>query len=186
MCSARLGDPSPKKKGFLSGNPFRYFETVGFFCMLIFRYGWGQPVPTAPVYYKDRRRGILITYITPSVVNLLVGIITAALMRLFSVLSSPLLVSPAGWPRSAVGIGLTVMQLFASCNIGLALFNIIPVYPLDGAKILQLFLKPDLAVRMNHYEKIFQIILLLLMALGAIHYVIEPITNAIIGLIWMG
>ncbi len=56
MCSARQGDPTPKAKGFLCGNPFKYFEPIGFFLMIMFGFGWGRPVPTSALYYKDRRK----------------------------------------------------------------------------------------------------------------------------------
>ncbi|MDR1664273.1 MAG: site-2 protease family protein [Clostridiales bacterium] len=210
-CSARLGDPSPKNKGFLSGNPLRYFEPVGFFCVLIFGYGWGQPVPTSPLYYKDRRRGVLITHIVPSVINLLVGLITAAAVRIITVvfpsvfgalpqdggLTVSFLNNIGGafgylgqfegvtFGAAAAFAGVAVLHTFSAVNIGLALFNIIPVYPLDGAKVLQLFLKPNLSVQMTHYEKIFQVILLLLLGMGLIRSVLQPVTDLILRLVWL-
>lgn len=187
LCSTRLGDPTPKKKGFLSGNPLRYFEPVGFFCILLFGYGWGQPVPTSPLYYKDRRRGVLITYITPSVVNLLVGLIAAVSVGLLNKGLSPLMyaASTPDWAANAVYYLLQSLLLFARCNIGLAIFNILPVCPLDGAKILPLFFKPDWAFRFNQYEKLLQVALLLLMGFGLIGQLIDPLIDLLMRVSWI-
>jgi Zn-dependent protease len=183
MCSARQGDPTPKRNGFLSHNPLKYFEVVGFFCMLIFNgYGWGQPVPTTPMYYKNRRNGVLITYITPSVVNLLTGIIAAALAGLIGNVVFSYIYTPQipDWLFGVMYYSTQTLILFARCNITLALFNILPVFPLDGLKILQLYIKPDWAIRVTQYEKIFQIILLILLGLGIIGRVFDPIANGIV------
>ncbi|MCL2708801.1 MAG: site-2 protease family protein [Defluviitaleaceae bacterium] len=179
LCTSKLGDPTPKNKGFLKGNPFRYFEAVGFICILIFGYGWGQPVPTSPVSYRDRKRGTLVTYITPSVVNLLVGVIAAASGKLFGTFY------PMG-PDGAIAVFfVNALYLFAKVNISLALFNIIPVYPLDGAKVLSLFLKPDLAIKMNHYEKILQVILILLLGFGLVGRAFDPLVDSLIKAVWL-
>jgi Zn-dependent protease len=77
-------------------------------------------------------------------------------------------------------IGYYVLIFTARCNISLALFNIIPVYPLDGAKILSVFLRPNTALKMAASEKIYQLILMLLMFLGVVSWAITPVCSAII------
>ena len=186
MASVKLGDPTPKKQGFLSGNPLKYFELIGFICMMIFGYGWGQPVPTSPVYYKDRKRGVMLAYITPALVNLIVGIITLAFLRLmWGVMEIFVVEIGAGGVFAVIaGAFFDILTLFAKCNIGLALFNIIPVHPLDGSKILALFLKPDWAIKMNIYEKFLQIFLLVMLALGLIGALFDPLVYLIMDAIW--
>ncbi len=156
LCSAGQGDPTPKAKGFLSGNPLKYFEPVGFIMTLLIGFGWGQPVPVSPLYYRDRRKGVLITFITPSVVNLLIGIAAAAAARL--ILSIAI---PAGGGQ-AVMIAFNLLLSFSHINLGLAVYNLIPVYPMDCSRVLQLFLSPSAVVAYNRNEKILQAVLLLL------------------------
>jgi Zn-dependent protease len=175
LCSARQGDPTPKNKGFLRGNPLKYFEPVGFFLMLMFGYGWGQPVHTSPLYYKDRRMGVILTYTIPSVVNLLLGI---AVIALITILDKVL-------PYTVVfEHTLLALYQFGRLNIGMAFFNLIPVYPLDGARVLQLFLPSQHVVSMNRYEKVFQVVLLITLFFGWLQgYFLEPLTSAVVNVV---
>jgi Zn-dependent protease len=180
LCSAGQGDPTPKNKGFLSGNPLKYFEPVGFFLILMFGYGWGQPVPTSPLYYKDRRRGVVITYVVPSVVNLLVGVAAAAI---FNILRSVVPYAP-GIGYEVFVHAMNILSSFARINVGMAFFNLIPVYPLDCARVLQLFLPPQTMSSMNRYEKVFQVVLLITLVFGwAQQFFLEPLTNLVINLV---
>jgi hypothetical protein len=61
--SNKLGDPLPKARGRLTLNPLNHFEPLGFICMVLTGYGWGKPVSTAAIYYKDRKKGTMLTYI---------------------------------------------------------------------------------------------------------------------------
>jgi Zn-dependent protease len=180
LCSARQGDPTPKSKGFLRGNPLKYFEPVGFFLMLMFGYGWGQPVPTSPLYYKDRRRGVILTYTIPSVVNLLLGI---AVIALYTILSR-VVPGSAGTGYTVFYHAMQVLSAFGVLNIGMAFFNLIPVYPLDGARVLQLFLPSQYVISMNRYEKIFQVVLLITLFFGWLQsYFLGPLTGVVVNLI---
>ncbi|MDR0273622.1 MAG: site-2 protease family protein, partial [Clostridiales bacterium] len=193
-----LGDRNPKKNGFLTFNPFRYFEPVGFFLMMAFNVGWGQPVPTSPFYYKNKRAGIALTYLTPIIVNLLVGMITIFLLSLFSdyefrsfldwisvneIRMSLFLMSfsTAELSTKVIIALITAGYFFGMLNISLALFNLIPIAPLAMSKIIHIFISPEASMRMNHYEKPMQIILILLLIFGLHSAIIFPITEFIIG-----
>jgi Zn-dependent protease len=166
------GDPTPRNHGLVTFNPFKFFEPVGFMIMLYSGgFGWGQPVPTASLHYKNRRKGTLITYITPSAVNLLIGIISVAVLSLID--------------NGSVGAHLWILYNFAKCNILLALFNLLPVHPLDMSKILHLFVRPDTLVKLNHYEKPMQIILILALVFGLVGAVFHPAWNFIARMAWI-
>ena len=177
VVSTCLGDPTPKQKGFLSFNPFRYFELIGFILMLMFRMGWGQPVPTSPYYYKNRRRDTIIVNTVPSIANIVVGVLT---IWLLNAITQPLSQAISSL-RVYVAIVFTLLN-FAISNIALAVFNLIPIYPLDGAKILQLFMRPDQIVRMNHSEKMLQMLLIFMMLFGFLGMMLGPIVNLILAL----
>ena len=184
VTSTALGDRTPKEKGFKIFNPFKFFEPLGFFLILAFRFGWGNPVPTSPVYYKNRNRGILLTNILPSFVNLLIGVLAIMLAR---AIDAPLsdwgaiqYLQGSIWGREfARGIIRSVF-FFGSINIGLAFFNFIPVHPLDMHKIMLNFAGPDTVQRLNHYEKPMQVILILLLVFGLINWILGPIRDGII------
>jgi len=160
-CSTILGDPTPKNHGLLSGKIFRYIEPIGFILTLYAGFGWGRPTPTSPLYYKDRKQGVFITFLTPSLVNLLIGLMTGLLLAL--VYFHPFVSS--------------FLHVFARVNIGVALFNMIPVPPLDAAKLLQVVLSPNAVVKMTQNEKILQVALMLLVLLGVIGRVINPVIS---------
>jgi Zn-dependent protease len=182
--SARLGDLTPEKQGFLSGSPFKYFEIIGFVLMLMFGFGWGQVVPTSALHYKDRQKGILLTHITPSVVSLLAGVIAALLYAvLFSYLGYRVFTADTPyWMISTARALLNMLNGFARLSVGMAFFALIPVHPLNGARILQLYLTPELVAKMNQYEKIFQIILIIAMVLGFVGILINPLIHTIVSI----
>jgi len=183
-CSTRLGDPTPKKSGLMSGNPLKYLEPIGFIVTVIFGFGWGRPTPTSPIYYKDRQKGILITYVTPSLVNLFVGLLVALCAGIFNVTASQLLL---GAPTAAYTVTVWLhlfLIVFARISIGIAIFNMIPVPPLDAAKILQASLSPNAAIKMTQNEKILQLALIMLVLIGVINSIIDPITNLLVNVAW--
>ena len=189
IVSTLQGDPTPRDKGFLTGNPLKFFEPVGFFLMLLRGVGWGQPVPTASLHYKNRRQGTLITYITPSVVNLVIGMLTIALVSLMAGVSVEAFVVVRQAHMNQLGDIHFMMMMFlfafAQCNVWLALFNLIPVHPLDSSVILRMFAKPDTLVKLNHYEKPMQIILMLALVLGVVHMLFNPLWITILRMAWL-
>lgn len=147
LVSSSLGDPLPKRDRRVTLNPLKHIEPVGLFLMVFFTVGWGKPVETTSLYYKNRKRDTLITYILPSIANILAGIIFASIYFIIGMPWSP--------------ISLLLIQI-AILNIHLALFNIIPIPPLDGAKVLNIFMNPNNVVRMASKEKLYQILLVFL------------------------
>lgn len=172
-CSTKLGDPTPKHHGLLQGNPLKYIEPVGFILTVIMGFGWGRPTPTSPIYYKDRVKGVLITFITPSLINLIIGLATVIFIGLLDEAFGFLL---SGIPR-------LLLMSFARVNIAVALFNMIPVPPLDAAKILQVLLSPNAAVKMTQNEKILQVVLMFLILLQVVSGVINPIVNTLVSVV---
>ena len=197
LVSTMLGDPTPRKNGFLTFNPLRYFEPIGFMFVILFGYGWGRPVPTAALHYKNRRHGVILTYMIPVLVSLLLGVASIAgvaliitrmdgpvhhsqVIRLFRVLTLYF----NSWTTDVSLIFVVVLANFALVNLNLALINLIPVYPMAANKLLLTFGRPDTIAKVNHYEKPMQIVLVLLLAFGIILGIFWPITSRIIIFSW--
>jgi Zn-dependent protease len=157
--SASLGDPTPKKNGFITFNPFKFFEPIGFIMMMGLQVGWGQPVTTSPFYYKDKRRGILLTYVTPMVVNLCIGMLAVFFANFFS------------------GVSYWIVYHFGYLNIRLAVFNLIPIYPMAMSRLIQIFVSPETFMQLNHREKYLQILLFFLIIFGALEMFMVPVTG---------
>jgi len=179
--SAMLGDPTPKKYGFLTSNPFKFIEPIGFLFLFIFHYGWGKHVPTSPLYYKNRRNGIILTHVIPMFVNLSVGLLVLGVWRIifntidFENMAVPYIV----WEFTDQSV-----RYFGWINIGNAVFNLLPVHPLAGSKLITLFVSQNVNVKMHHYEKHLQLVLLFLLFFGFIGQIFGPMQTFLASLVW--
>ena len=193
VCSSLQGDPTPRNTGRLTLNPFKYFDPIGFIFVLHFGFGWGNPTPTAALHYRNRQRGVLVTYLVPVLVNLLLGIGAVAVvaimtsvtdLRMDGYLAFWAYISTSIFTTDIYILTMIILSHFAFINICMAFFNLIPVFPLAANKILLQFSRPDTIARLNHYEKPMQIILILLLAFGIITQVFTPLAMHIVRLVW--
>ena len=157
LVSTILGDNVPKNTGRLTLNPIKHFEPIGFLCIVMGQgYGWGKPTQTSSINYKNKKWGTVITYSLPSVANVVVGY---AMIML--------------WANTTGDMRLLFAHV-GLVNLRMAFFNLIPIYPLDGAKVLSAFLSPQKAMAMAQYEKILQMLLLILIITGLADRLISP------------
>jgi len=167
--SWRLGDNNPKLDKRITLNPLRHIDLVGALCIIFFTFGWGKPVSTSPMFYANRRKATWIVYGLPSVVNLVVGFI-------FGI--SAFLIGFAPMPEMVLNVVVGVVYQLAVVNMAMFLFNIIPIYPLSGAKIFSLYLNAEARVRMARYERWFQLFLVMFIILGFAEMMFMPIITA--------
>lgn len=152
LTSYILGDKEIKNTKQLSLNPFKYFEPIGFLFMLVFGYGWGNPVNINSTYYKNRNKGIIITYTMPIIAHIIFAIIFFNLQFIWS--------------------GFLILAHF---NLSLAIFNLIPVYPLCGEKILKHSLAPNIVMKYTQFENLIRILVFLLIAMGPLKSILDKI-----------
>ena len=181
-CSHAMGDPLPRQKGRLTLNPFKHVEPIGAILIFISGFGWAQPVTTSPGYYKDMRRGILITYTMPIISNLL---ITLLCMVGLTFMSAP---PPVGSFVFVSGSQLAALALYsflaftAVINFKMAVFNLLPVYPFCGARLLSLMVKPSRLMGLLRHETIALLILTVLAAIGFMNYIVNPLVTLVTGI----
>ena len=153
-----LGDPNPKHDGRLSLNPLKHLDLVGTICLLVFHFGWAKPVQVNPNYYKNQKLGMVLTALAGPVMNFLIAIIAVAIV-LFLVTTT----------TSTTGITYYLLNVFkytAIISIGLGVFNLIPIPPLDGSKVLFSFLPESVYFSYMKYERYGMLILFALLAFG--------------------
>ena len=167
LAAYKLGDTTAKDAGRLTLNPLRHLDPMGLLMMLVFHVGWAKPVPVNMFCFRRPKRDMAITALAGPASNV---IITVVFLALYGALFLPL-------RQSAVGqYVLEMIQLTARISLGLAIFNLIPVPPLDGSKIL-LSLLPDRGyLTVLRYERYGSLLLFALMALGVLG---TPLTAAI-------
>lgn len=168
-----LGDNTPKEKGFLSINPVKQLEPVGFILYVFFGYGWTNSVEVRSGNFKNRKQGTIVTYITP----ILICILIAELIHLICNVSGG--VSPS--LNSVSGVALSFSYTISTMLIKLSVFNIIPVYPLWGSYILKACLSPNAAIAYAQKERIIQIIIVFMVLLSVGTGILDNITALLLG-----
>jgi len=157
LTAYRLGDATAKNMGRLTLNPLKHIDIFGLLMMLIFRFGWAKPVPVDMRNFKKPRIGMAITAIAGPVSNV---ILASLVLFIFGLLFAPL----GGLKdRNNIGIALSLIQRTAYLSVALAIFNLIPIPPLDGSKVLFSFLSDKMYYQLMRYERFGFIVLLIIL-----------------------
>ena len=176
----RLGDPTARNLGRLTLNPIKHLDPIGFLCMVLAGFGWAKPVPVNSRYFKKPRRDMALTSLAGPISNLLLAIVFLLLLRFvgFGVL----------WTRTyssefTARMAYFLVLLFyygVSMNVTLAVFNLLPIPPLDGSRILFLLLPPRLYFKIAPYERYIAIGVMLLLLLGPLSWLIDFVCSLIL------
>lgn len=161
----QLGDPTPRYQGRLTLNPFAHLDPIGFLLLLVTHFGWAKPVQVNPLNFRgDRHKGMVLVASAGPLMNLLVAF-TATLIRNLAI--------PEGTvPNYYIS---EILNGIIFINIYLALFNLIPIPPLDGSKILAgLFPSSELVYQLERYG-VF--ILIFLIFTNIVSLVLSPIAS---------
>ena len=153
-----LGDPTAKRAGRLTLNPLRHIDIGGLLMMALFRFGWAKPVPVDMRYFKKPKQGMALTALAGPVSNFLLALLLLLIAR-----GEFLRAVTTG---SFSGTWFSFLVDTASLSVGLGLFNLVPIPPLDGSKVLAVLL-PDRAYNwLMRYERFGMLVLLVVISVG--------------------
>lgn len=146
----KLGDNTAKSMGRLSLNPLKHLDVFGVLCMVFFHFGWAKPVPIDPRNFKNPRRGFALTALAGPLTNLVLGFCSAFLYLLCLSTFKPSDASFLFYLQLNI---INFLYYFFIVNIGLGVFNLIPIPPFDGSRILNVILPERLYFKVMKYEK---------------------------------
>lgn len=173
-----LGDKTAKNSGRLSLNPIQHMDPLGLLCMILFGFGWAKPVPVNPYFFKKRKLGMALVSIAGPVSNLLMAVLSLSIILVISLLDT------GAHAFNFLNVIVEFLFVFAILNIGLAVFNLIPVPPLDGSKILFSLLPRRAYGFILRYERYGMFLLLVLVNVpfftDFLTYIRESVFNGII------
>ncbi len=148
----KLGDGTARSMGRLSLNPIKHLDPIGAVCMLLFHFGWAKPVPINARNFKNPKRDFAITALAGPAVNLICAFISAFLYLLVYALLRDVSFD-SNFLFSLADNALLFIYLFHSINVGIGIFNLIPIPPLDGSRLLNVVLPPKTYFGIMKYER---------------------------------
>lgn len=169
----KLGDMSQKYRGRLTLDPFKHIDIVGFLCIMLCGFGWGKPVQIVDTNFKNRAKGNAIVAFAGPFSNILLAIFFAIVIKILSMTGVLGLMATNN-------IGIILIQMLSITiyfNIVFAVFNMLPIPPFDGSKVLFYFLPRKYKNIMYTLEKYSLIILLVLIITDVHYYIVGPIVN---------
>lgn len=155
----KLGDNTAKYMGRLTINPIKHLDPIGALCMVFFRFGWAKPVPIDPRNFKNPKRDFAISALAGPISNLLVAFFSSFLYLLTYALLKDVSF-PSNLALQIAQNSLDFLFIFHRINVGLAIFNLIPIPPLDGSRILNAVLPSRLYFKFMKYERTIYYVLI--------------------------
>ncbi len=166
-----LGDDTAKWNGRLTLNPLKHLDPLGALMLVFVGVGYAKPVPVNPFNFRNRKRDMALTALAGPASNLLMAVVAVALFRVCSLIITDMQVLTYFW--------LVLIVVIARVNIGLAVFNLLPIPPLDGSRIFGLFLPERWTYTLERYSRQITLVVMVLLLVGVLNTPLAVIENAV-------
>ena len=171
----KLGDPTPRYQGRLTLNPLAHLDPIGSLGILLFGIGWAKPVGVNARYFKNPKWGMAITAIAGPLSNIIMAFISLIFFHAAFVLYIDL-----SYSKALYDFLDTLFRYTAVINIYLAVFNLIPIPPFDGSRVLFTFLPSRYYFQIMRYERYIFIVLLVILWLGVLDVPVTFVVNKVL------
>ena len=172
----RLGDPTAKTAGRLTLNPIKHLDILGVLAFVFLKVGWAKPVPVDPRYFRNPRKDMLVVALAGPMTNLVLALVSAILLNGAQAVMS-------AEPNLVQSFFLLLCLVSVQINVMLAVFNLLPIPPLDGSRILMGLLPPQTAASYARLEPYGFLVVLVLFYMGLIGKVVLPVVDALVSLL---
>lgn len=179
LAAWKLGDDTAKREGRLTLNPISHMDPIGTLMLFLFKFGWAKPVPFDPRNFKNPARDTTLVALAGPVSNFLTAAVLTILLRIFIEVNFFQIVSQSMAKNIAM-----IIQYGILINISLGLFNLIPIPPLDGFKVLAYFLPPQFVAQVYRNNLIVMFAFILLLATGFLGKVLWPAVTKLSALLF--
>jgi Zn-dependent protease len=184
LLADHLGDPTPRLQHRLTLNPLAHLDLLGSIMLFLVHFGWGKPVQFDPFNLRHPRRDAAIISVAGPIANLLLAVTSALFLRLLPLFTHSATYSPL------TAITIAFLHMLVIINVNLAIFNLIPIHPLDGFKIVGGLLTKNLARQWYALERYGFLLLILLMfplfGSAPLYQIIIPVVDFIVSLLLPG
>lgn len=163
-----LGDTTAKERGRLSLNPIKHIDWFGLLMLIVAGFGWAKPVPVDMRYFKNPRRDMALVALAGPLMNFLMALLSTIVIVFLSIFHAPEIIGD-------------FFGTFLTINIGLGIFNLFPIPPLDGSKILGIILPEHIHMQILRYERFGMLILMVLLWTNVLNRPLGFLRDTVLG-----